>query len=83
MRYLNSAGGSVEVRLDSPTGALLGETAGIEPSATMGGVPTMLRAALQPTVGVHDVYFVFRNATAKEGQNLLILTTATFGNAPR
>jgi cytochrome c len=83
MQYLNSVGGKVEVRLDSPTGALLGETSMIEPSAKMDGPPTMLRTALQPTTGVHDVYFVFRNATAKEGQNLLVLTTATFGNAPR
>jgi hypothetical protein len=43
--------------------------------------PTMLVAALKPTTGVHDVYFVYRNAEAKEGRNLLILTTATFGTA--
>jgi cytochrome c len=78
-QYLNSVGGKVEVRLDSPTGALLGETQGIEPSANMGGPPTMLRAELKPTTGVHDVYFVYRNPAAKEGANLLILTTATFG----
>lgn len=35
------------------------------------------------SVDVHDVYFVFRNPQAKEGQNLFIVTTATFGTAPR
>ncbi|MDB4892666.1 MAG: carbohydrate-binding protein [Gemmatimonadetes bacterium] len=83
VQYLSSVGGKVEVRLDKPTGPLLGETSVIAPAAEMSGPPTMLRAALQPTSGVHDVYFVFRNADAKEGQNLFILTTATFGNAPR
>ena len=78
VQYLSAVGGKVEVRLGAPNGALLGETSVIEPSPTM-GAPTMLHAALQPTAGVHDVYFVFRNAEAKEGRNLLVLTTATFG----
>jgi len=82
VQYLNSAGGKLEVRLDTPSGALLGETPVIEPAATM-GAQTMLRAPLQPTTGVHDVYFVFRNPQAKDGQNLLVLTTATFGNGAR
>ncbi|MEO8620130.1 MAG: ThuA domain-containing protein [bacterium] len=82
VQYLNCVGGKVEVRLGSPTGTLLGETPAIEPAAAMGG-QTMLRAALQPTAGVHDIYFVFRNPQAKDGQNLLVLTTATFGNAAR
>jgi cytochrome c len=83
VQYLSSVGGKVEVRLDKPTGTLLGETSVIAPAAEMSGPPTMLRAALQPTTGVHDVYFVFRNADAKEGQNLFILTTATFGMGSR
>ena len=82
VQYVNSVGGKVEVRLDKPDGALLGETPVIEPSATL-GAPTLLRAVLKPTTGVHDLYFVFRNAAAKEGSNLLALTTATFGNAAR
>jgi cytochrome c len=74
---VNAAGGKVEVRLDSATGALIGETAVIQPQTAM-GAPSPLRAALRPTAGVHDVYFVFRNETAKEGQNLFVLFTATF-----
>jgi cytochrome c len=78
---LNAAGGKVEVRLDSATGPLVGETEVIQPAAAM-GPPTLLKAALVPTAGLHDVYFVFRNAQAAEGQNLFVLTTATFVHAP-
>jgi cytochrome c len=74
---LNAAGGKVEVRLDSPSGALVGETEVIQPAAAM-GPPTQLRAALTPTTSVHDVYFVFRNEEAMQGRSLFILTTATF-----
>ncbi len=74
---LNAFGGKVEVHLDSATGPLVGETPAIQPSPTM-GAPTQLRAALTPTAGFHDVYFVFRNAEAPQGRSLFILTTATF-----
>jgi cytochrome c len=77
---LNALGGKVEVRLDSADGPLVGETAAIQPAETM-GAPTQLRAVLAPTTGVHDVYFVFRNAEAMQGRNLFILTTATFEHA--
>jgi hypothetical protein len=40
--------------------------------------PSRLRAALTPTSGLRDVYFVFRNEAAKEGQNLFVLFTAAF-----
>jgi cytochrome c len=74
---VNSAGGKVEVRLDSATGTLVGETEAIQPQAAM-VAPSRLRAALTPTSGMRDVYFVFHNATAKEGQNLFVLFTAAF-----
>jgi cytochrome c len=74
---VNSVGGKVEVRLDSATGALIGETAVIQPQAAM-APPSRLRATLRATPGVHDVYFVFRNENAKEGQNLFVLFTAGF-----
>jgi cytochrome c len=77
---VNSVGGNVEVRLDSATGALIGETDVIQPQAAL-GAPSRLRAALRPTSGMHDVYFVFRNENAKEGQNLFVLFTAAFERA--
>ena len=67
----------MEVHADSATGPLLGETAAIEPSATM-GAPAQLKADLAPTSGVHDVFVVFRNAAAPQGQSLFVVMTATF-----
>jgi cytochrome c len=77
---LNAVGGKVEVRLDSATGPLIGETDVIQPAAAM-GPPTQLRAALRPTSGVRDVYFVFRNGEAPAGRSLFVLMTATFESA--
>jgi hypothetical protein len=47
-------------------------------STGMNVPPTQLRAALKPTTGMHDVYFVFKNDQAKAQQMLLIALTATF-----
>lgn len=74
---LAAVGGYVEVRLDSASGPLVGQTDVIRPTATM-GAPTLLRAPLAPTQGMRDLYFVFRNADAPQGRNLFVLTTATF-----
>jgi cytochrome c len=71
-------GGKVEVHLDSPTGALLGETDVIRPTADPATPPARLRTALRPTSGVHDVYLVFRNLDAKGDGFLFGLLTATF-----
>jgi cytochrome c len=74
---VNSAGGKVEVRLDSASGVLVGETEVIQPQAQM-GAPSRLRATLTPTAGMRDVYFVFRNEQAPEERNLFVLFTAAF-----
>ena len=76
-------GGKVEVHLDSPTGALLGETEVIRPTADPAAPPARLRTALRPTSGVHDLYLVFRNPDAKGDGFLFGLLTATFEAAPR
>ena len=77
---VNSAGGTIEVRLDSASGVLIGETEIIQPQPQM-VAPSRLRAALTRTEGMHDVYFVFRNDQAREGQNLFVLFTASFVRA--
>jgi cytochrome c len=69
-------GGKVEVRLDSASGPLVGETEMIRPTAD--STPAPYRAALQPTAGVHDVYVVFRNDQVAAAQLLFVLLTATF-----
>jgi cytochrome c len=74
-------GGKIEVHLDSQTGALLGGTELISPSA--GLAPLRLHAVLQPTAGVHDVYLVFRNPDVTSDQFLFGVLTATFEAAAR
>jgi cytochrome c len=76
-------GGKVEVRLDSPTGVLLGETELIRPTADTSAPPSQLRVALRPMSGLHDVYLVFRSPDAKGDQFLFDLLTATFEGVPR
>ena len=61
------------------TGALLGESESISPTATP--APVRLRTVLRPTTGVHDLYFVFTNPTVKDGF-LFAVTTATFEPKP-
>jgi cytochrome c len=76
-------GGKIEVHLDSPTGALLGESELIRPSADTSVKPSLLRVALRPMSGLHDVYLVFRSPDAKGDQFLFGLLTATFEGVPR
>src|SRR5205823_12059648 len=71
-------GGKVEVHLDSPTGALLGETDLIRPTTDASAAPSRLRTTLRPTSGLHDVYLVFRSPGAPGDQFLFGLLTATF-----
>ena len=65
------------MHLDSPTGALLGESDGIRPTEGM-GAPAVLRTVLRPTSGVHDVFLVFRNADLKSDGFMFGVLTATF-----
>ena len=74
-------GGKIEVHLDSPTGALLGESGLISPTAAL--TPAQLRTTLKPMTGLHDVYLVFRNPDAKGDGFLFGVLTATFEAAPR
>ena len=73
-------GGKIEVHLDSPTGALLGESEMVRPAGS--SAPQQLRTVLKPTSGMHDVYLVFQNPEAKSDQFLFAVLTATFENAP-
>jgi cytochrome c len=75
-----AVGGKVEVHADSATGPLLGETAMLQKQESLNSPPAQLHAALKPTTGQHDVYFVFKNDEAKPTQMLLIALTATFVN---
>ena len=66
----------MEVHVDSDTGPLLGETPVLPKSEGLNAPPTQLHAALKPTTGMHDVYFVFKNDTTPG--MIMIALTATF-----
>jgi cytochrome c len=74
-------GGKIAVHLDSPAGALLGESEPIRPTADQ--APVRLRVPLRPTVGLHDVYFVFGNPDATGDGFMFGLLTATFEAVPK
>jgi cytochrome c len=77
-----AAGGKVEVRIDSITGPLVGESELIRPTTDPAARPSMLHVALRPTSGMHDVYLVLRSPTDVKGDQFLFgLLTATFESA--
>jgi cytochrome c len=74
---LNAAGGKIELRLGSPKGKLIGETAFIEPSDASGFAGAPVRAKIAPTEGVQDIYVIFQNPKA-DGRSLMVLTGVEF-----
>jgi cytochrome c len=70
MRGAN-AGGTIEIRMDTPDGTLLGKSEAV--SATQRG-PVTAKIAIPDTKGQHDLYFVFVNPQAKSNQTLMQLT---------
>ncbi|HKC39858.1 MAG TPA: PQQ-dependent sugar dehydrogenase, partial [Gemmatimonadales bacterium] len=73
-------GGTIEVRADSATGAVLGRSEQIR--STTDQAPVQLRVSLQPAAGVHNLYFVFRNPEASGDGFLFGVLTATFEARP-
>ncbi|PRY39252.1 cytochrome c [Spirosoma oryzae] len=67
-QQLQAVGGRIEVRLDSPTGQLLGQTDELLPVEAKNAAdvfkPATTTATLTPATGVHDLYFVFKNEKA-------------------
>ncbi|MFL5562645.1 MAG: ThuA domain-containing protein [Gemmatimonadaceae bacterium] len=73
-----ASGGTVELHVDSAAGPLIGTSAPITPVADSAAPPSVLRIAVQPTSGVHDLYLVAKNADVKGDALLFVLVTATF-----
>ncbi|MBC7921942.1 MAG: carbohydrate-binding protein, partial [Ferruginibacter sp.] len=71
-------GGRIQVRLDSPTGKMIGESAEIVPIEKP--VPQEVKATLDQTSGTHTLYLVFTSDTAKANEPLLALMTLHFQN---
>lgn len=83
-QQVNAAGGTIEVRLGSPTGKLVGETALISPAEgapSLTNMPAPVVARLSGATGFHDVYFVFRNEAVPAGQSLFVVIDLEFQNS--
>ena len=80
----NAAGGIIEVRLDSPTGQLLGQSESIVPTeqrfrrGTPPPPPEMIE--LSEVDGIHDIYFVIKSPEATEIQNSISVSYLEFLN---
>lgn len=72
-------GGIIEVRLDSPEGRLLGQTPEIAP-VNGDGASKRVQAFVRSETGIHDVYFVFKNAVAGRIRPLFAITDILFLN---
>ncbi len=84
---VDAAGGAIEVRLDSPSGKLIGETAFIEirdpsrPAGSQAGPiprPAPAKARIDGVEGIHKLYFVFKNANARDNQILMRVSSIQF-----
>lgn len=80
---LNAAGGIIEVRLDSPTGKLVGQTDMISPAEGGGltSTPPAVVAKISGASGMHDVYFVFQNEKVPGGKPLFVVIDLEFQTA--
>ncbi|MCE7064967.1 ThuA domain-containing protein [Dyadobacter sp. CY326] len=78
---VNAAGGKVELRLDSPTGKLVGESTMLATSEALDFKPTLLSVPIKPGANadgkLHDVYVVFVNPQA-DGHTLMVVMGTEF-----
>lgn len=75
----NNPGGTIEVRLDSPTGPVVGQVA-IEQVETKPKTPVYTNTDIKDTTGLHDLYFVFKNDKAKPTDPMLLLNSIVFSD---
>jgi len=74
-------GGTVEIRIGSPTGAILGTSNEVVPTEVNPGAPrqpAIVAAKIQPTSGKQDIYFVYKNSKAATGQSLFTIVNVMF-----
>ncbi|MEB8346487.1 ThuA domain-containing protein [Flavobacteriaceae bacterium KMM 6898] len=74
---LNAAGGKIEVRLGNPQGTLLGDTDFLKASDANGFAPSIITAPISLDDDYNgkpqDLYLVFVNKNAGEGQSLMVV----------
>ncbi len=74
-------GGSVEVRIDSPTGDVIGQSSQIVPYKGKEQMPppAVVVAKLKPTSGFHDLYFIYKSGSGPATQMLFVMMQIRFG----
>ena len=80
VNMLNAAGGVIEVRIGSPDGELIGQSEMLTPvdGPIMQVQPKTAMIPIQGVNGKKDVYFVYKNDKAPDGQGLMVHLAATF-----
>ncbi|MGB4400589.1 MAG: PQQ-dependent sugar dehydrogenase [Daejeonella sp.] len=75
-------GGTIEMRLDSPTGLLVGSSE-VQPVSekVLGEKSAPLKITLKPVTGLHTVYFVFKNGKSAPLMPLFSLSNIKFLNS--
>lgn len=78
----NAAGGIIEVRLDSPTGQLLGQSGEVVPAERGWRAPPPPPEMIEISAveGVHDVYFVVKSPQASDVQTSMSFSFVEFLN---
>ena len=72
---LNAAGGLIEIRMDSPTGKLIGKSDFIGDGG-FGSKPVVVN--LESVAGFHNLYLVFTNPDVKQGGSLMVVMNTVF-----
>lgn len=82
---LHAAGGTIEVRIDAPEGTVIGQSSLVTPqkSKTERPIPQMVMAKITPTSGLHDIYFVAKNAKSAAGQPSFIMLNIQYIYNPK
>jgi cytochrome c len=76
---LNAAGGTIEVRLGSASGKLIGSAQVNRSSDGQASImPPPITAKIEDVAGFHDVFFVFTNEQAASGQSLFVVAELEF-----
>jgi cytochrome c len=75
---LNAAGGAIEARLGSPTGALLGRSAFLEATEKMDFTPKIVSVPVQLPNNLdgkpQDIYLIFSNPKADAGSLMVVMS---------
>ncbi|WP_192351021.1 PQQ-dependent sugar dehydrogenase [Algoriphagus sp. Y33] len=94
---VDAKGGSIEIRIDSPTGEVIGQTerliakqvVGFRPPPNMNFIDwrrqnsSLGKVTLSPVSGRHDVYIIFKNPEAKDEEILMSVNEVQFSNTLR